>query len=93
MGLPCKHRLASLIKSEQPILLAEIHLFWRIGLDSAEEAYLPPLLNPRPGTTQRSNQTTDNGGVVGPLKKPKAPRKCSNCGEIGHSCKTCPIAK
>jgi hypothetical protein len=69
MGLPCKHRLASLIKSEQPIPLAEIHPFWRIGLDSADEAYLPPLLNPRPATTQRSNQTTDNGGVAGPLKK------------------------
>ena len=44
-GLPCAHRIASLLERNEAILLAEIHPFWKTGLCESSPAYLP-LLEP-----------------------------------------------
>lgn len=95
MGLPCKHRLADLIRLNQPIPLADIHPFWRIGLDSSNTPYLP-LLDPRvpvpkPKRSDKSSQASGNSGgdSGGGGTKKKAPSRCSKCGEVGHTYKKC----
>ena len=45
MGLPCAHRIASLLKSNKAIPLTGIHPFWRTGLSEMVSEYLP-LLEP-----------------------------------------------
>ena len=94
MGLPYKHRLAGLMADSQPIPLSEIYPFWRINVNSADNIAYLPLFDPRmpepraPGALAASG--SGNGGGSGG-KKQKAPPKCSNCGEMGHTIRKCPI--
>lgn len=95
MGLPCAHRIASLLTKHQPIPLSDIHQFWRIGLSNESSMYLPILDPLLPPPTRRSAQEnisdqnikTSNQKVT----KKKAPSKCSNCGEIGHTIRSCRV--
>jgi hypothetical protein len=93
MGLPCAHRIASLLSTYRPIPLSDIHQFWRIGLGNELSEYLPildPLIPPPPtkksnqDNTYQSNEISDQRVI-----KRKAPSKCSNCGEIGHTIRSC----
>jgi hypothetical protein len=95
IGLPCAHRIASLLSSHQPIPLSDIHQFWRIGLGNELSEYLPildPLVPPPPprkpnqDTSYQSNKTSDQRVI-----KKKAPSKCSNCGEISHTIRSCRV--
>jgi hypothetical protein len=95
MGLPCAHRIASLLSTQQPIPLSDIHQFWRLGLGNEVSEYLPilnpllPLLPPRKSTQDTSyqiNKTSDQQII-----KKRAPSKCSNCGEIGHTIRSCRV--
>jgi hypothetical protein len=89
MGLPCAHRIAGLLSIYQPIPLSDIHQFWRIGLDNEVSEYLP-ILEPILSLPQRiSNQ--DNTFSDQRVIKKKAPSKCSNCGEIGHTIRLCRV--
>lgn len=88
MGLPCAHRIASLLSTHQPIPLSDIHQFWRIGLGNELSEYLPildPLIPPPP--SRKSNHDTSDQRVI----KKKAPSKCSNCREIGHIIRSCRV--
>jgi hypothetical protein len=97
MGLPCAHRIAPLLMNHQPIPLSDIHQFWRTGLSNEQSEYLPilgPLLL-RPPTPRRSNQYDtsyqSNKSSDQRIVKKKAPSKCSNCGEIGHTIRSCKV--
>jgi hypothetical protein len=95
MGLPCAHRIAGLLSTHQPILLSEIHQFWRIGLNNEVSEYLPilepilllPQRKSTHDTSYQNNRTSSDQGVI----KKKAPSKCSNCGEIGHTIRSCRV--
>ena len=91
MGLPCAHRISSLLKSNQAILLTDIHPFWRIGLGEGESDYLPllePLIPlPKPKKRKRDQDQGDEGESS--QKRKKAPPKCSTCGEVGHTRRSC----
>lgn len=89
MGLPCAHRIASLLKDGQPIPLADIHPFWRIGL-SPQAGYLP-LLNPLlPVPISKGKSAGNEADSDTRTTKPKkAPSKCSICGVVGHTRRTC----
>lgn len=94
MGLPCAHRIASLLSTYQPIPLSDIYQFWRIGLGNELSEYLlilDPLVPPPPrksnqDTLYQSNKISDQRVI-----KKKAPSKCSNCGEIGHTIRSCRV--
>jgi hypothetical protein len=95
IGLPCAHRIASLLSTQQPIPLSDIHQFWRLSLGNESSEYLPilnPLLPPLPprkstqDTSYQNNKTSDQRVI-----KKKAPSKCSNCGEIGHTIRSCRV--
>jgi hypothetical protein len=95
MGLPCAHRIASLLSTHQPIPLSDIHQFWRIGLGNELSEYLPildplvplpPPRKPTQDTLYQSNKTSDQRVI-----KKKTPSKCSNCGEIGHTIRSCRV--
>jgi hypothetical protein len=90
MGLPCAHRIASLLSTYQPIPLSDIHQFWRIGLGNEALEYLPILnpLIPQP-PARKSNHYTKSSNQK--ITKRKAPSKCSNCGEIGHTIRSCRV--
>jgi hypothetical protein len=88
MGLPCAHRIASLLSTHQPIPLSDIHQFWRIDYDNEASEYLP-ILEPILSLPQRK-QNQDNTSDQRVIKK-KAPSKCSNCGEIGHTIRSCRV--
>jgi histone-lysine N-methyltransferase SETD2 len=88
MGLPCAHRIATLLSQHQPIPLSDVHQFWRLSLGNELSEYLPildPLVPPPPQRTL--NQDTSDPRVT----KKKAPPKCSNCGEIGHKIRSCRV--
>jgi hypothetical protein len=94
MGLPCAHRIASLLSTHQPIPLSDIHQFWRIDYDNEVSEYLPilepilslPQMISNQDNTYQSNNTSDQRII-----KKKAPSKCSNCGEIGHTIRSCRV--
>ena len=90
MGLPCAHRISSLLGSNQAILLTEIHPFWRIGLSEGQSSYLlllEPLI-PLPRPKRKRNQDQEGEGEPSQKRK-KAPPKCSTCGEVGHTRRSC----
>lgn len=41
MGLPCAHRIAYLLSTDQPIPLSDINQFWRVGLSDNTPENLP----------------------------------------------------
>ena len=94
MGRPCKHRLAALVaNNNQPIPLSDIHPFWRTDESANDIAYLP-LLDPRmpePRPPRAAPAASGSAASGGAGKKQKAPPKCSNCGEIGHTIRKCPM--
>jgi hypothetical protein len=94
MGLPCKHHLAALVaNNNQPIPLSDIHPFWRTDESANDIAYLP-LLDPRmpePRPPRAAPAASGSAASGGAGKKQKAPPKCSNCGEIGHTIRKCPM--
>jgi len=95
MGLLCAHRIARLLIEHQPIPLSDIHQFWRLGLGNESSEYLPildplvplpPPRKPNQDTSYQRNKTSDQRVI-----KKKAPSKCSNCGEIGHTIRSCRV--
>ena len=139
MGLPCAHRIAYLLSTDQPIPLSDINQFWRVGLSDNIPEHLPepapvlpstpapvlplsppvtvlppqaplpvlppqthiPVLPPRtpihilppptPPPTRVSYQS--NKTSTQKITKRKAPSKCSKCGEIGHTIRSCRLHK
>jgi ribosomal protein L32 len=105
MGLPCAHRIADLLAKHKPIPLSDIHPFWRISLYNESSEYLPildPLLLPptrrlaQDKISDRNNKTSDQRTSDQRTSdqrssKKKAPPKCSNCGEIGHTIRSCRV--
>jgi hypothetical protein len=92
MGLPCAHRISSLLESNQAIPLTDIHQFWRIGLGESESEYLPLLepLIPLPKPKKRKLDEVGQNNVGEPSQKQKkAAPKCSTCGEVGHTRRSC----
>jgi hypothetical protein len=91
MGLPCAHRISSLLKSRKAIPLTDIYPFWRIGL-SKELEYLPLLepLIPLPKAKKRKiDQLEQNNECEAIRKRKKAPSKCTACGKVGHTRRSC----
>jgi hypothetical protein len=90
IGLPYTHQVASLLSTYQPIPLSDIHQFWRIGLGNEVSEYLPILnpLIPLPPARKSNHHTKSSNQKI---TKKKAPSKCSNCGEIGHTIRSCRV--
>lgn len=92
MGLPCAHRIFTLLESNKVIPLTDIHSFWKTGLCETESEYLPLLepLIPLPRTKKRKveqlEQNTEGEAIQ---KRKKAPSKCTACGKIGHTRRSC----
>jgi hypothetical protein len=102
MGLPCAHRIARLLEKKQPIPLTDIHPFWRQNIAPDDQSEYLPLLEPRLPIpkAKRSDEKGGNSDKLGIKKgtlaataigKKKAPSKCSNCGEIGHTIRSCKV--
>jgi hypothetical protein len=81
-----------LLDIKQPILLSAIHPFWRQNLASEDQSDYLPLLEPRLPIlkAKKSNQGGGDQGRNSTGRK-KAPSKCSNCGEIGHTIRLCKV--
>lgn len=95
-GLPCAHRIASLLKGNEAIPLTEIHPFWKTGLCENTSAYVPllePLIPlPKPRKRKRDQSKEEEKGHIGNQTvsaRRKAPSKCTICGIVGHTRKTC----
>jgi hypothetical protein len=89
IGLPCAHRITRLLDIKQPIPLSAIHPFWRQNLASEDQSEYLPLLEPRlPIPKAKSDRGGGDRGRNSTGKK-KAPSKCSDCGEIGHTIRSC----
>jgi hypothetical protein len=89
IGLLYTHRIASLLSTHQPIPLSDTHQFWRIGLSNEASEYLPilePIL-PLPQRISKQDNISSDQGVI----KKKALSKCLNCGEIGHTIRSCRV--
>lgn len=130
MGLPCAHRIAYLLSTDQPIPLSDINQFWRVGLSDnipehlpepapvlpstpvpvlplsppvtvlppqaplpvlPPQTHIPVLPPPTPPPTRVSYQS--NKTSTQKITKRKAPSKCSKCGEIGHTIRSCRLHK
>jgi hypothetical protein len=92
MGLPCAHRIFDLLKRNQAIPLSDIHPFWRIDLDQGDSDYRPILepMIPLPKPKKRKRDEAQAAEIIGePVQKKKAPPKCSTCGEVGHTRRSC----
>lgn len=92
MGLPCAHRISSLLESNKAILLTDIHPFWRTGLCQSESEYLPLLepLIPLPKPKKRKWDQLEQNNKEEPIQKQKkAPSKCTACGKVGHTRRSC----
>jgi hypothetical protein len=92
MGLPCAHRITSLLESNKAIPLTDIHPFWRTGLSEMESEYLPLLepLIPFPKPKKRKwdqLEQKDNSQTMN--KRKRAPFKCTACGKVGHTRRSC----
>jgi hypothetical protein len=91
MGLPCAHRISSLLERSEAIPLTDIHPFWRIGL-SEESEYLPLLepLIPLPRSKKRKWYQLEQSSQGQAIQKCKrAPFKYTVCGEVGHTRRSC----
>ena len=92
MGLPCAHRISSLLESNKTIPLTDIHPFWRTGLSELESEYLPLLepLIPLPKPKKRKwDQLKQNNKGEAIKKRKRAPFKCTVCGKVGHTRRSC----
>jgi hypothetical protein len=98
-GLPCAHFLEPFIQREESLQLRHFNLHWRLQRQGNPRILMPPsrvhdsiTMNPTlPKTsTQREPCAFE---AIERVKKPKAPPKCSVCGEIGHHMKSraCPL--
>ena len=92
MGLPCAHRVSSLLESSKAIPLTDIHPFWRTGLSEMEPEYLPllepliPLPKPKKRKWDQLEQNEDGEAIN---KRKRAPFKCTACGKVGHTRRSC----
>jgi hypothetical protein len=94
MGLPCAHRICNLLRGNKPIPLTDIHPFWRTGLSEQESEYLPLLepLIPLPKSKKRKwNELGETKQDEIIQKRKRAPFKCTVCGEIGHTSRSCKL--
>lgn len=102
MGLPCAHRIAQLLEVKQPIPLTDIYPFWRQDLALNDLSEYLPLLEPRLPIPKAKilDQKSGNSDELAITKatptaattgKKKALSKCSNCGEIGHTIRSCKV--
>lgn len=92
MGLPCAHWISSLLESNKAILMTDIHPFWRTGLCQSESEYLPLLepLIPLPKPKKRKWDQLGQNNKEEPIQKQKkAPSKCTACGKVGHTRRSC----
>lgn len=92
MGLPCAHRISSLLENNKAIPLTDIHPFWRTGLCESESEYLPLLepLIPLPKPKKRKWDQLEQNNKGEPIqKRKKAPSKCTACGKVGHTRRSC----
>lgn len=94
MGLPCAHRIATLLEGNAAIPLSDIHPFWRIGLSDTEDIseHLPLLepLIPLPKPKKRKRDEVEQKKVEEPIqKRKKAPSECTACGIVGHTRRSC----
>ena len=92
MGLPCAHRIASLLESNKAIPLTDIHPFWRTGLSEMESEYLPLLepLIPLPKQKKRKrDQLEQKDDSEARNNRKRAPFKCTSCGKVGHTRRSC----
>lgn len=90
MGLPCSHRIATWLEKKEPILLEEVHPFWRAGLCKSTPTLAPsqepsiPL--PRLSLPKRTHDQVEQGSEKNAVNqtvsvKRKAPSQCSSCGK------------
>lgn len=96
MGLPCAHQIATLLEGNAAIPLSDIHPFWRIGLCDTEDIleHLPLLepLVPLPKPKKRKRDEIEQKKVEEPIqKRKKAPSKCTACGIVGHTRRSCTV--
>lgn len=92
MGLPCAHRIATLLGANKAVPLTDIHPFWRTGLSEMEPEYLPLLepLIPLPKPKKRKwDQLEQNDDGEALKRQRRAPFKCTACGEVGHTRRSC----
>lgn len=91
MGLPCAHRIFTFLESNKVIPLTDIHPFWKTSLCETESEYLPllepliPLPMPKKGKVEQLEH--NEGEAI--QKRKKAPSKCTACGKIGHTRRSC----
>ncbi|KAJ3453719.1 hypothetical protein MRS44_017966 [Fusarium solani] len=99
LGLPCAHILQPLLEQKQPLQLHHFHSHWHLQRSGTPQL----LIEPRkqfdrlvasstlpPTSTQREPSAFE---CVEKATQPKAPPKCSKCGEVGHTLrsKACPL--
>ncbi|KAJ3453309.1 hypothetical protein MRS44_017556 [Fusarium solani] len=99
LGLPCAHTLQLLQVQDQPLLLHHFHSHWHLKRSGSPQLLIEPRKQfdrltasstLRPTSTQREPCAFE---AIEKAVQPKAPPKCSKCGEVGHTMrsKACPL--
>jgi hypothetical protein len=99
LGLPCAHSLQPLLQREEPLQLRHFHQHWRLRRQGNPRVIIQPrrvsdsitITSTLLKTSTRREPCAFE--AIDKTKKPKAPPKCSVCGEIGHTLKSraCPL--